>query len=320
MLAQTYAFPYFLRMSKTTTFLVSNLLFLIEKRGLNPNSLAEQVGKKPPQATIFRILSGESATPRDDTIKPLADFFGVSLQDLRYTDLKARDEAPPPDGGKDVSARITTILDEANTTVFDLAAAAEIPVETVQDWVEGRVAEIRLEHALGIERKFGYNPVWISKGKGQKKMPGIYHADSFNPVPYPTGHGVPVVGMAQLGDNGFWAEIEYEVGVSDGRLDFPSRDPLAYGVKCKGDSMLPRIKDGEFVVVEPNHPVEPGDEVLVRAKDGRVMVKILLYQRMGRTHLMSVNQDHSPLAIETDQIERLHYVVAIVKPSMWRHE
>ena len=96
MLARAYPFPYFLRMSKLSTFLVSNLRFLMEERGLNPNSLAESVGKKPPQATIFRILNGESLTPRDDTLRPLADFFGVEVHELRYSDLSKPAESRVP--------------------------------------------------------------------------------------------------------------------------------------------------------------------------------------------------------------------------------
>lgn len=294
----------------------------MENRGLNPNSLAEQVGNKPPQATIFRILNGESLTPRDGTVAPLANFFGITLERLRYADLskEATQWVQNRKQQGEVQRRIKTILDETGATLTELAAAADVPETTINDWIQGASVKIPLESAVGIQEKYGYNVVWISLGKGEKKVPGIYHEDPFNPIPFPPGKRIPVLGMAQLGDNGFWAEVEYPVGHGDGYLDFPSRDRDAYGIRCAGDSMLPRIKDGEFVVIEPNHQVENGDEVLVKAKDGRVMIKILLYQRAGRTHLMSVNTEHAPLAIETEKIERLHYVAAIVKPSMWRHE
>jgi phage repressor protein C with HTH and peptisase S24 domain len=35
--------------------------------------------------------------------------------------------------------------------------------------------------------------------------------------------------------------------------------------------MKPRIKDGEYVVVEPNHQYLPGDEVLIVTKDERAI-------------------------------------------------
>lgn len=215
--------------------------------------------------------------------------------------------------------RIQTVLDETGVEQIELAKAAGVTKGTLNQWLTGDIKSIKLEYAVGIQERFGYSPVWLVLGKGKKKSADIKHQDEFNPIPLPERQQIPVVGMAQLGDNGFWADIEYPVGHGDGYLEFPSRDRQAYGLRCKGDSMLPRIRDGEFVVIEPNHPVEAGEEVLVKATDGRVMIKIFLYSRLGRSHFMSVNKEHAPIAIETDQIEKMHYVAAIVKPSMWRH-
>ncbi|CAG9259558.1 HTH cro/C1-type domain-containing protein [Burkholderia diffusa] len=92
MLAAAYTNPYVLRMSNSTNFLARNLQWLLERNGLNPNSLAERLANKPPQATIFRILNGESLTPRDSTVQPLAEHFGVPVHELRYVDLQAAHE------------------------------------------------------------------------------------------------------------------------------------------------------------------------------------------------------------------------------------
>lgn len=131
---------------------------------------------------------------------------------------------------------------------------------------------------------------------------------------------IPVVGTAQLGDNGHWAELSYPVGHGDGYLDYPSRDRAAYAVRCRGDSMKPRIKHGEFVVVEPSRAVQPGDEVLVKSVDGRVMVKQLVAIRDDGATLLSVNEMHGTLTIELAQIVHMHYVAAIVRSALWRAE
>lgn len=214
--------------------------------------------------------------------------------------------------------RVQTVLDETGAEQMELAKAAGVSKGTVTQWLTGDIKSMKLEYAVGIQEQYGYSAVWLVLGKGKKKSADIRHQDEYNPIPLPERKHIPVVGMAQLGDNGFWADIEYPVGQGDGYLDFPSKDKDAYGIRCKGDSMLPRIRDGEFVVIEPNQAIEGGDEVLVKADDGRVMVKIFLYTRMGRSHFASVNQEHAPFAIEVDKIEKLHYVAAIVKPSMWR--
>lgn len=131
----------------------------------------------------------------------------------------------------------------------------------------------------------------------------------------PSGNRIPVVGSAQLGDTGVWVELEFPVGHGDGYVDLPSRDPAAYAVRCRGDSMAPRIRHGEIVVIEPHTNWSPGDEVLVKHTDGRVMVKTFLYRRDGRVHLGSVNDAHPTIAVDESEIEAIHLVAAIVKPG-----
>lgn len=128
---------------------------------------------------------------------------------------------------------------------------------------------------------------------------------------------VPVVGAAQLGDEGYWAELDHPVGHGDGYIDFHTTDQNAYALRCKGDSMAPRIKDGEFVVVEPNAAPHPGDEVMVKAEDGRVMIKELLYVREGLIHLASVNEAHGRITIPITQVAAMHLVAGIAKRVRW---
>lgn len=132
-----------------------------------------------------------------------------------------------------------------------------------------------------------------------------------------TARGVPVVGTAQLGEDGFHVPLDYPVGQGESFINYPSSDANAYALRVKGDSMRPRIKHGEFVLVEPNTPAPPGEEVLVRTKDGRVMVKVLDFRRDGVVQLSSVNEAHRPMTIDETDIELLHYVAAIVKAARY---
>jgi phage repressor protein C with HTH and peptisase S24 domain len=65
------------------------------------------------------------------------------------------------------------------------------------------------------------------------------------------------------------------------------------------------------LVVQPATQVLPGHDVVVRTKDGRKMVKQLLYQRSGEVTLGSINQAHKQLTLSVEQIESMHYVAAI---------
>lgn len=127
---------------------------------------------------------------------------------------------------------------------------------------------------------------------------------------------VPIIGGAQLGNGGHWTNMQYPVGFGDGYINWPTRDPDAYALRCTGDSMKPRIKDGEYVVIEPNHQFLPGDEVLVVTKDERAMVKTFLYERDGEVMVMSINEEHLPIRFSLSEIESIHYVAGIAKSSL----
>ncbi|WP_268802001.1 S24 family peptidase [Xenorhabdus griffiniae] len=99
-------------------------------------------------------------------------------------------------------------------------------------------------------------------------------------------------------------------------LRWPSYDSDAYAVKCKAASMTPRIKEGEFVVVEPNREVTPGDEVLIINTDGVASVKTFIFERDGNYHVIPVNEDHAPIRLPKSAVETLHYVAGIAKPDL----
>lgn len=80
--------------------------------------------------------------------------------------------------------------------------------------------------------------------------------------------------------------------------------------------MKPRIKDGEYAIIEPNHQFLPGDEILVITKDERVMVKTFLYEREGEVMVMSINEEHLPIRFSLSEIQSMHYVAGIAKPSL----
>lgn len=58
-----------------------NLDYFMSKHRLNPTSLAAATNQNQP--TLHRIMTGESTDPRAKTLQPYAEYFGVSVNDLR---------------------------------------------------------------------------------------------------------------------------------------------------------------------------------------------------------------------------------------------
>lgn len=61
-----------------------NIIYLLEKHGLNSHSASKAVGKSQP--TIFRIIQGKRE-PGLDTVTAFASYFGLSVDALMNTDL-----------------------------------------------------------------------------------------------------------------------------------------------------------------------------------------------------------------------------------------
>lgn len=224
-----------------------------------------------------------------------------------------------------LAAKVAWLLEQPGVTTEALVrATGSSSPSTVSEWKRtGRIAKDKL-YRLAVFSQIS-TEWWLNENAtipptdADRATVGPDRSARQPPHTYTVRSGlrIPVVGGARLGDNGHFVELEYPAGHGDGYIDIPSSDPNAYALRCEGDSMSPRIKHGEFVIVEPGHAVVAGDEVVVKASDGRVMVKTFLYRRDGRVHLDSVNEAHPRVAIDEAQIDALHYVGAIAKASRW---
>lgn len=125
---------------------------------------------------------------------------------------------------------------------------------------------------------------------------------------------IPVIGyaIATPNEDGFFDDMGLPPGAGDGYVSWPTRDPNAYALRVKNDSMAPRIRPGEIIVVEPGGAVSLGDDVLVKTREGRKMVKQLLYRRSGEVTLGSINIAHKHLTISLEEIESMHHIGGIV--------
>ncbi|WP_354684415.1 XRE family transcriptional regulator [Cupriavidus necator] len=259
------------------------------------------------------------------------DAFSPRLaEEIRRASSTITESVPVVTQGSESGARtcdrLRLVMAEQHLDVPALAQLLGVEQPVVRAWLEPDGAKLHLHHAVKLQEAFAYSPKWLINGKGAPKLSGAIEPELDEPsIPFDTVsipdnafRKIPVRGMAQLGDNGHFVDVEYPVGHGDGYVFFPTRDPDAYALRCNGESMRPRVKHGEFVVVEPNTQIQNGDEVLVKSQDGRVMVKELAYIRDGIVHLSSVNERHGMLRIPQDQIERMHFVGGIVKRSAWR--
>lgn len=200
----------------------------------------------------------------------------------------------------------------------ELARAAQVTPASVTFWLDGSTKSLKAEKAALLEQATGFRASWIVTGKGPKRIAA--------PEPQPEYAGtrsnvqrVSIVGTARLaeGEEGFYDEISSIPGAGDGHIDIATADPNAYGLRVRGNSMSPAIRDGWYVLVEPNAQPAVGEYVLVKLRNGQKMVKELLYRRADSIEVLSVNSGQRR-TIYTEELDSIQAVAAVVSPSKWK--
>jgi len=124
---------------------------------------------------------------------------------------------------------------------------------------------------------------------------------------------IPIVGYASAGTasapeytNGDTPAGVGVLGEIDPAQDFGSG---AYAIRIKGDSMLPRFRDGNLLILSPETRWGDGDTCLVRHIDGRVWIKRL--SAHGSTWcLESDNPIYPTIPLRQSELAYVHRVTA----------
>ncbi|MHB1933650.1 MAG: S24 family peptidase [Leptospirillum sp.] len=122
---------------------------------------------------------------------------------------------------------------------------------------------------------------------------------------------IPVVGTTQGGPDRHWEELGYPVGFGGEYIEHNSPDPHAYVLAVRGNSMAPKISEGEYVLVEPSLLAMPGDYVIAKLKSGEVLTKIFRSDFESEIILESFNHGYSPMIVKKSEIDFIHPVAAI---------
>jgi phage repressor protein C with HTH and peptisase S24 domain len=194
-----------------------------------------------------------------------------------------------------------------------LAAATGVSLPAASKWLKGE-ASPSPGHLMAIAAWLHVRREWLQYGEGEMKSD--QEASNVEPGPpiISPYRAIPIVGTAQMGSEGYWHALDE----AEGYVDIPSRDPSAYALRLKGDSMAPAIRSGWIAVCEPGSRLVPGEYVMIRLVDGESMLKELLFANDVEVSVMSINDAYGRRTIPVEQIEAMHYVGAIVPPGKVR--
>jgi len=179
-----------------------------------------------------------------------------------------------------------------------LAAAARIHFSLPGKYAAGKTAEIeartwkKLLPVLSPFLEPEPLPSSLSGGPGSEAVP----------IPMPRTRPVPIYGLAQAaGVTDFHGDV-----IPDGEYHLPTIDMPADGrryaaFRVEGESMMPRIRDGDVVVCDVDDEVGNGHLVAAKAR-GTVYIK--RWRRVGHAVLLeSLNTDCPSLEVAESEVE-----------------
>jgi phage repressor protein C with HTH and peptisase S24 domain len=121
---------------------------------------------------------------------------------------------------------------------------------------------------------------------------------------------VPLVGMAQAGNRGYFDDAGFPAGAGWDEIPFPElADEHAYALEITGDSMLPVYRDGDRIIVSPAANVRRGDRVVVKTNAGEVMAKLLVRMTAQRVELKSLNPAYEDRVFALSEVAFVHRII-----------
>jgi phage repressor protein C with HTH and peptisase S24 domain len=109
---------------------------------------------------------------------------------------------------------------------------------------------------------------------------------------------VPMLGMAQAGQDGFFDDAGLPTGDGWEQTDLPGPKDSLLSLRIAGDSMAPLYRAGDRVIVDREaSDVRKGDRVVVRTATGETLAKEVAALTSRTVTLASVNPAYAPRTI-----------------------
>lgn len=232
----------------------------------------------------------------------------------------------------------------------DLARAVGVKPPSVSDWLSGKSKTMEGENLLRAANYLKVDPTWLATGIGkaiqdqtvianipesqiklldveafkkQYNIPdnedALIFSTIFNKPSLNSKRWVPVKAYSKMGMDGFFTDMGYEGNGGDGYVPTHSAGERSYGIKGTGDSMYPAIRNGWYVVCDPDAELTPTEFVQVCLKDGRCTIKEFIGINNNVLNLLAVNGGER-LTFDMDDVDSITAITDIIPPSQHRQE
>lgn len=121
---------------------------------------------------------------------------------------------------------------------------------------------------------------------------------------------VPLLSFAEAGASSSFDQSGFPAGNGWDEAGLPSvNDEHAYALEISGDAMRPTYRDGDIIVVSPAAPVRRGDRVVLKVRDGEIMLNELRRRTAKTIEVQSVDTGRSERTLSISDVEWMARIV-----------
>lgn len=187
----------------------------------------------------------------------------------------------------EMGEKIYNLRIQKGLTLEELGNMVGVGKSTVRKWENGMIANMKRDKILKISEALGTSPAYLMGWDHDlpKKKKGVVI-----PVLGRVAAGIPIEAIEEIIDT---EEITEEMAASG----------THFGLKIRGDSMEPRICEGDVVIVRQQDDAESGDIVIATVNGADATCKRLRKYRDG-IELISNNPAYKPMFYSNEEIEQ----------------
>ena len=240
---------------------------------MSAERLAEKVGVSP--ATIYRYENGDIEKVPVGVLKNIASALNTTPAHLM--DMS-------------IANNIKNLRLSENLSQAELGKIAGVTDKAVSTWEAG-LKTPRMGAVEKLAKHFGVPKSAILDDNATPAIPAGFE-------PLPKMSTVPLVGAIACGTP-ILAEQNIEA-----RIGIPAAWRADFALTCKGDSMEPKIKDGDIVAIRTQPEVENGEVAAVRIGEEATLKRVFLFP--DHLELRAENPAFSSIILIGEDMNTVH--------------
>ena len=195
-------------------------------------------------------------------------------------------------------------------TLLEVAERIGVKEATVQRYESGAIKNIKYETVCKLAKVFGCEPGFLMGWSARPRKAVL--KDTRSNISDVMTDGIQMIPVFESVSAGLGAYADSEV------MDYvplfvrnPAEAPSLIGIKVKGDSMYPKIEDGDVIIVRKQTSVDSGSIAVMLLDGEEGLVKKVEYGP-DWIDLISINPEYKTRRFEGEEVTRLQ-VVGLVK-------